>query len=222
MKPRALMSWSSGKDSAWSLSTVQQAGDLEVVGLFTTLNAEADRVAMHAVRHEVLRRQADAAGLPLYTVGLPSPCTNEEYEVLTGAEMTRLKGDLGVTHMLFGDLFLEDIRAYRERQVAAVGLEPVFPLWQQPTPELGRAMIDGGLEAWLTCVDTEQLPGKFAGRRYDHEFLDALPEGVDPCGENGEFHTLVTRAPAFFRDLGVLRGELRVEPRFVFCDFSPF
>lgn len=221
MKPKALMSWSSGKDSAWSLHAVRVQDQVEVVGLVTTLNEGADRVAMHAVRHELLRQQAESIGLPLHVVGLPYPCSNEEYEHRLGGRLAGLRDELGVSHIVYGDLFLADIRAYREQQAAGLGLEPLFPLWKQPTARLARDMVEGGLEAWLTCVDTEQLAPEFVGRRFDGALLDALPADVDPCGENGEFHTFVTRAPIFSKPIGVRRGEVRVEPRFVYCDFLP-
>lgn len=220
-RPRALLSWSSGKDAAWSLHRVRHSGEVDVVGLVTTLNEAADRVAMHGVRHDLLRRQADAAGLPLYPIGLPAPCSNDDYERLVGGRLGELRDRLGVSHMVFGDLFLADIRAYRERQMAAVGLTPLFPLWEQPTEPLARDMLAGGLVAHLTCVDTEQLAAGFSGRRWDAAMLADLPPGVDPCGENGEFHTLVTAGPMFSQALDVVRGEQREEPRFVFTDFLP-
>ncbi len=220
-RPRALLSWSSGKDSAWTLHEVLAAGELDVVGLFTTLNASVDRVAMHGVRGELLRAQARALDLPLFEVGLPWPCSNEDYERLAGEALTRLKQRLGVTHVVFGDLFLEDIRAWREAQVGAMGLEPVFPLFGRDTRALARAMIDGGLEAVLSCVDTEQLDGAFSGRAFDGALLDELPEGIDPCGENGEFHTLVVAAPMFEGRLRVKRGERHDDGRFQYTDFLP-
>lgn len=220
-KPKALLSWSSGKDSAWALHEVQQAGDCEVVGLLTTLNRDADRVAMHGVRREILERQADAAGLPLYAIDLPSPCSNEEYERLMGGTMRRLHERLGLSQVIFGDLFLADIRAYREAQMAKLGIDPVFPLWQRDTAKLAQAMLDGVLEAWLTCVDTEQLDSAFCGRRFDRDLLDELPENVDPCGENGEFHTMVTAGPMFSRSIPVTRGHRHDAGRFVYTDFLP-
>lgn len=219
-KPKALLSWSSGKDSAWTLHEVRQSDDCEIVGLLTTLNREADRVAMHGVRREILERQADAAGLPLYQVDLPSPCSNEEYERLLGGETRRLQRSLGISQVIFGDLFLADIRAYREAQMAKLGIEPVFPLWQRNTAELARQMA-ASLEAYISCVDTEQLDAAYSGRRFDRELLDELPEDVDPCGENGEFHTVVTAGPMFSRPLNVTRGDRHDDGRFVYTDFLP-
>ena len=222
MTRRVLLSWSSGKDSAWSLSRLAAEPDTEVVGLLTTLNEAADRVAMHAVRHELLRRQAGATGLPLWSVGLPFPCSNEQYAERMAAAVARAEAE-GVTHVAFGDLFLEDIRAYREQQLAATALEPLFPLWGAPgdTPALAREMVAAGLSAVLTCVDPKQLDPSFAGRRFDAELLDELPEGVDPCGENGEFHTFVTQAPCFTAPLEVSVGEVVERDGFVYADVLP-
>ncbi len=220
-KPRALLSWSSGKDSAWTLHRCRQADAFDIVGLVTTLNEDADRVAMHAVRHELLRRQATAAGLPLYPVGLPAPCSNDEYLARVGGEFRRLKHELSVTHVVFGDLFLADIRAWREQQMKDLDLEAVFPLWNEDTTRLAHEMHAGGLQAHLTCVDSEQLAAEFSGRTFDRAFVDDLPEEVDPCGENGEFHTLVTAGPMFSHRINVERGEQRVDGRFVFTDFLP-
>lgn len=219
-KPKALLSWSSGKDSAWALHEIRQSGDCEIVGLLTTLNRDADRVAMHGVRREILERQAVAAGLPLYQVDLPSPCSNEEYERLLGGETQRLQRSLGISQVVFGDLFLADIRAYREAQMAKLGIEPVFPLWQHDTAELAWQMA-ASLEAYISCVDTEQLEAAYSGRRFDRELLDELPEDVDPCGENGEFHTVVTAGPMFSQSIPVTRGEFHDDGRFVYTDFLP-
>jgi uncharacterized protein (TIGR00290 family) len=217
---RAWVSWSSGKDSTFALAAARADPGLEVVGLLTTLNRSADRVAMHAVRRELLEAQAAALGLPLHQVGLPSPCTNEEYEeLMTGAVASARSA--GVTRMVFGDLFLADVRSYREQALAGTGIEPVFPLWGRPTGDLAREMVDQGVLATITCVDPRQLPSSFAGRRFDHELLADLPEHVDPCGENGEFHTFVSGGPGFAASLEVRVGEVVERDGFVFADVLP-
>jgi uncharacterized protein (TIGR00290 family) len=219
-RPRALLSWSSGKDSAWSLAVLRARGDVEVVGLVTTLNEAFDRVAMHGVRAELLRAQADAAGLPLWPVPLPWPCSNERYEALMSGVVTRAR-EAGVTVMAFGDLFLEDIRLYREKQLAGTGLTPAFPLWGVPTGVLAREMIAGGLRARLTCVDPRQLAPGFAGREFDEALLADLPASVDPCGERGEFHSFAYAGPMFQRPVAVRSGEVVTRDGFVFADILP-
>jgi uncharacterized protein (TIGR00290 family) len=219
MVEKALLSWSSGKDSAWALHVLRQQGELEIVGLLTTLNEAFDRVAMHAVRRELLRAQADAADLPLYEVPLPWPCSNVEYEARMAQAVSQAR-DRGVTVMAFGDLFLEDIRQYRVDKLAGTGIRPVFPLWGRPTAELARSMIEGGLEARLTCVDPRQLPASFAGRAFDAELLCDLPAGVDPCGERGEFHTFTHAGPMFRRAVPLERGEVVERDGFVFADLK--
>lgn len=218
--PRALISWSSGKDAAWSLQCVREFADYEVVGLVTTVNQAAGRVAMHGVRQEILKQQAQATGLDLFIVNLPWPCSNDEYEEKIIATLLRLKDELDVTHMIFGDLFLEDVRLYRENQMRLIGLKPVFPLWGRQTLELAQEMLAGGLETVITCVDKTQLSGGFSGRKFNLQLLNDLPDEADPCGENGEFHTLVTNGPMFSRKIEVRRGSLKVDPRFVFTDFQ--
>jgi len=215
---RVLLSWSSGKDSAWALYLLRRDPAVEVAGLLTTINAEFDRVAMHGTRRSVLEAQAAAAGLPLWVVPLPWPCSNEVYEQRM-AEACKRAIDDGVDAIAFGDLFLEDIRAYRERQLAPTGLEPLFPLWQIPTDELARTMIAGGLRARLTCVDTKQLPGSFAGREFDEALLRDLPAETDPCGERGEFHTCVYSGPIFSGQVDLEAGEIIDRDGFVFADF---
>jgi uncharacterized protein (TIGR00290 family) len=215
---RVLLSWSSGKDSAWALYLLRRDPAIEMVGLLTTINAEFDRVAMHGTRRSVLEAQAAAAGLPLWVVPLPWPCSNEVYEQRM-AEACKRAIDDGVDAIAFGDLFLEDIRAYRERQLAPTGLEPLFPLWQIPTDELARTMIAGGLRARLTCVDTKQLPGSFAGREFDEALLRDLPAETDPCGERGEFHTCVYSGPIFSGQVDLEAGEIIDRDGFVFADF---
>jgi uncharacterized protein (TIGR00290 family) len=213
------MSWSSGKDSAHALAEAERLGDVEIVGLITTVTKAFDRVAMHAVRRELLELQAQALGLPLLTVEIPSPCTNEIYEQSFGGALRRARAD-GITHVVFGDLFLEDIRAYREAQLAALELTPVFPLWGRDTRMLAHAMIASGIRARLTCVDPRQLDRSFAGRSFDEQLLADLPPHVDPCGERGEFHTFVTHSPRFASGLTVKLGETVERDGFVFADLT--
>jgi len=213
------MSWSSGKDSAWALHLLRQQADVELVGLLTTLNSEFQRVAMHGTRRSVLEAQAAAAQLPLWTVPLPWPCSNEVYEQLMSEVCARAVEE-HVDAIAFGDLFLPDVRAYRETQLKPTGLEPLFPLWEIPTPELARTMIAGGLRARLACVDTNQLPGSFAGREFDAALLDELPPQIDPCGERGEFHTCVYGGPMFTATLPIETGEIVDRDGFVFADFQ--
>jgi uncharacterized protein (TIGR00290 family) len=214
-----LMSWSSGKDSAWALHLLRQQADVEVVGLLTTLNSEFQRVAMHGVRRSVLEAQAAAAKLPVWTVPLPWPCSNEVYEQLMSEVCTRAVEEK-IDAVGFGDLFLPDVRAYRERQLEPTGLEPLFPLWEIPTAALAREMIAGGLRAKLACVDTKQLAGSFAGREFDAALLDELPPEIDPCGERGEFHTCVYGGPMFTGPLAIEAGEIVNRDGFVFADFQ--
>ncbi len=221
VRPRALLSWSSGKDAAWALHTLRQSGAVEVAGLLTTLNAAFDRVAMHAVRRALLEAQAEAAGLPLLQVPLPWPCSNAEYEAALGLALAEARETWGVTHIAFGDLFLEEVRAYRERQLAGTGLTPLFPLWGLPTDTLAREMIAGGLEARLTCVDPRRLPTSFAGRAFDAALLRDLPPDVDPCGEGGEFHTFAHGGPMFSRSIPTTAGEVVTRDGFVFADLLP-
>jgi uncharacterized protein (TIGR00290 family) len=213
------VSWSSGKDSAWSLHLLRQDPNIEVVALFTTLNQQFDRVAMHAVRRELLELQAKSVGLPLWTVPLPWPCSNEEYEVRMTALCERATGE-AVQAIVFGDLFLADIRAYREKQLAGTGLEPLFPVWQIPTADLARTMIASGLRAKITCVDPKVLPKEFAGRDFDSQFLADLPPTADPCGENGEFHSFVYDGPGFRRPINITVGEIVERDGFVFADIA--
>ena len=213
------MSWSSGKDSAWALSETLRRGELEVVGLITTFNEVVDRVAMHGVRRQLVEAQARSLGLTLYPVFLPERCSNDEYERLLGETLRELQSVLGITHVVFGDLFLEDIRRYRERQMEALGLKPVFPIWNQPTEPLAREMISTGMRAVVTCVDSQQLPASFSGRVFDSAFVDSLPAGVDSCGENGEFHTFVSDGPMFGNEIPVVSAETVVsDERFVFTE----
>ncbi|MGB6826538.1 MAG: ATP-binding protein, partial [Terracidiphilus sp.] len=214
---RVLLSWSSGKDSAWTLHVLRHDPSIEVCALLTMLNQEFDRVAMHGVRHAVLEAQAAAAGLPLWVVPLPWPCSNEIYEELMAEACQRAIAE-GIEAVAFGDLFLVDVRAYRVRQLAGTGLEPIFPLWQIPTDQLAREMIAGGLRARLTCIDSEQLPAEFAGREFDEALLKDLPASADPCGEKGEYHSCVYAGPMFNAPLEIAGGEIVTRERFVFAD----
>jgi len=214
---RTLLSWSSGKDSAWTLHTLRSDARYEVVGLVTTINSSADRVAMHAVRTELLRTQARAAGLPLWELAIPSPCSNEEYESVLRGAILRAETE-AIDCFAFGDLFLEDIRAYREKQLAATKLTPIFPLWGRDTDQLARDMIAGGLRARITCVDPRVLPGSFAGREFDIALLNDLPAHVDPCGERGEFHTFAYAGPMFASPLAIAGGVVVERDGFVFAD----
>jgi uncharacterized protein (TIGR00290 family) len=216
---RVLLSWSSGKDSAWSLHLLRSDPTIELCGLVTTLNAQFDRVAMHGTRRSVLEVQAQAAQLPLWIVPLPWPCSNEIYEQRM-AEVCRRAVDERIDAVAFGDLYLAEIRAYRENQLKPTGLEPLFPLWEIPTDALAREMIAGGLRARLSCVDTKQLPSEFAGREFDAALLNDLPQGVDPCGEGGEFHTCVYAGPMFTTPLSLETGEIVDRDGFVFADFQ--
>jgi len=220
MKPRTLLSWSSGKDSAWALHVLRRQNDVEIVGLLTTLNAAHDRVAMHAVRAEVLREQADAAGLPLWPVPLPWPCSNADYEAAMTTALERARAE-GVTQVAFGDLFLEDIRRYREERLQGTGIAPIFPIWGIPTDRLARDMIEGGLRARLTCVDPRKIARELAGRDFDAALLDALPPEVDPCGENGEFHSFAYDGPMFRHPVAIRSGEIVERDSFVFADLLP-
>jgi uncharacterized protein (TIGR00290 family) len=219
-RPKAWLAWSSGKDSAWALHTVRQSGEFDVVSLLTTVNSTFNRVAMHSVRESLLEIQVAAAGLPLVKVPIPSPCPNQVYEQAMSEAMKRARSD-GVRHVIFGDLFLEDIRAYREKQLAACGMTPVFPLWGRGTRRLAEEMIGGGLSARLTCVDPRKLAPGFAGRRFDFSLLNAFPGDVDPCGENGEFHTFACAGPMFAKPIRLRAGEIVERDGFIFADFTP-
>jgi uncharacterized protein (TIGR00290 family) len=215
---RILLSWSSGKDSAWALHVLRQRADCELVGLLTTINTEFDRVAMHGTRRSVLEAQAEAVGLPLWVVPLPWPCSNEIYETRM-REVCRRAADEGIGAIAFGDLFLRDIRSYRETQLKPTGLESLFPLWEQPTAALAGEMIAAGLRAKLTCVDTKQLSSSFAGREFDGALLSDLPSEVDPCGERGEFHTCVYAGPMFNAPLPLKSGDILTRDGFAYADF---
>jgi uncharacterized protein (TIGR00290 family) len=219
MKP-ILLSWSSGKDSAWVLHVLKQQHEYEVVGLLTTFNQAANRVAMHAVRRELVQAQAEAAGIPLWAVELPWPCSNADYQAAMSAACSKAVAQK-VEAVAFGDLFLEDVRAYREKQMRDTGLQPLFPIWAQPTPELAQQMIAAGLRAKLTCVDPKVLDPSFAGREFDRRLLADLPPGVDPCGERGEFHSFAYAGPMFRHQLDVMVGRVLNRDGFVFADVTP-
>jgi uncharacterized protein (TIGR00290 family) len=220
MKKRTLLAWSSGKDSAWALHLLRQNPDIEPAGLFCTINEVAQRIAMHAVRLELLRQQVLRIGLPLHLLPIPSPCSNEQYEAVMGDFVLQTCRE-GIDCLAFGDLFLEDIRRYREEKLAGSGLTPLFPLWGMATDRLAREMIEAGLRARVTCVDPRVLPAEFAGRDFDATFLSDLPDGVDPCGENGEFHTFVFDGPMFSSPLPIRNGPVVRRDGFVFADVMP-
>jgi uncharacterized protein (TIGR00290 family) len=217
---KILVSWSSGKDSAWMLHVLRTERIGSPAALLTTINEAFDRVAMHGVRHEILRRQAAAAGLPLVTVPIPFPCPNDVYEERMAAACTAAVAD-GFTHVAFGDLFLEDVRRYREERLAGTGLVPIFPLWNRPTDMLARDMIAAGLTARLTAVDPRAIPASLAGRAFDSSLLEDLPPTADPCGERGEFHTCVTGGPMFSAPIEVVPGAIVERDGFVFADLLP-
>lgn len=218
--PRAVLSWSSGKDCAFALVEARRLGLAEVVGVLTTTNAAFERVAMHGTRAALLDRQAEALGLPLIDVPLPWPCSNDEYDSRMAAAMETVAA-LGADHMVFGDLFLEDVRAYREERLRPLGMGAIFPLWGRPTDRLAREMIAAGIEARLVSVDPRHLDASFAGRRFDEALLADLPETVDPCGERGEFHTAVLAGPMFRARIPVHRGETVLRDGFVYADLIP-
>ncbi len=215
-----LLSWSSGKDSAWALHLLSQHADLRVAALVTTFNCAADRVAMHAVRRCLVQSQAERIGLPLWQVDLPWPCSNTQYEDLMRPICQRAAAER-ITAIAFGDLFLQDIRDYREQQLQGTGLKPIFPLWQIPTARLALDMLAAGAKAKITCVDPSKLDKRFAGYDFNRSFLDDLPDTVDPCGENGEFHTFVYDSPVFTHAIAVKNGEIVERDGFVFADVIP-
>jgi len=220
MPKKTLLSWSSGKDSAWALHRLRAVSDVEVVGLMTTVNQVHQRVAIHAVRLELLQRQAEALGLPLQVIDLPSPCTNSQYEEAMEKFVDESKRR-GIECMAFGDLFLADIKEYREKKLAGTGITPLFPLWQAPTNRLAKEMIAAGLRAVITCVDPQQLPLSFAGREFNEQFLADLPKHVDPCGERGEFHTFAFDGPMFEKPVRVEIGTILERDGFGYADLLP-
>ncbi len=216
---RILASWSSGKDSAWMIHVLRQTPGVEVAALLTTVNGVANRVAMHAVRVDVLQAQADALGLPLWQIPIPSPCPNDVYERAMAAAVARAVAD-GFTHVSFGDLFLEDVRRYREEKLAGTGLTPLFPLFGSDTRALAREMVAAGLGARITCLNPKVMDRKFAGREFDQTLLDELPESIDPCAERGEFHTCSYRGPMFSRPLPIRTGITVERDGYVFTDLT--
>ena len=216
---RVLVSWSSGKDSAWTLHVLRRREDVEVVGLLTSINEAFDRVAMHGTRRALVEAQARAAGLPLWAIPLPWPCSNAEYETRMRDACARARAQ-DIEAVAFGDLFLEDVRQYRERQLTGTGLEPLFPLWGAPTAALAREMIAGGLRARIVCLDPRALPAQFAGREFDAGVLGEFPAGVDPCGEKGEFHSFVYAGPMFREKVTIRAGEVVARDGFIFADLD--
>jgi uncharacterized protein (TIGR00290 family) len=217
---RILLSWSSGKDSAWALHVLRNSTAYDVVGLLTTFNQVADRVAMHAVRRSLVEQQAAAVGIALWPIQLPWPCSNTEYEKIMAQECEKAVSK-GIAAIAFGDLFLEDVRSYREKSLEGSGLQPLFPIWGSPTRALAQEMISWGMRAKLTCIDTRKLDSSFAGRDFDQQLLSELPEGIDPCGENGEFHSFVYAGPIFSTPLSVSSGEIVLRDGFAFADMIP-
>jgi uncharacterized protein (TIGR00290 family) len=216
---RTLLSWSSGKDSAWTLHVLRQKNEYEIVGLLTTFNQAVDRVAMHAVRRALVEAQARAAGIPLRRVDLPSPCSNQDYETIM-REQCNIAVQQGIDHVAFGDLFLTDVRAYREKQLEASGLQPIFPVWGLPTRDLSLEMVRAGLRAKLTCIDSKVLAPDFVGREFNEQLLSRFPAEIDPCGENGEFHTFAYAGPMFEHNLSVHVGKVVTRDQFVFADLD--
>lgn len=219
-KPKAWLSWSTGKDSAWALHVTRQRAEVEIVACLTTVNRSFGRVAMHAVRESLLDAQAQAAGLPLVKVSIPSPCPNSVYEQAMEDAMRQAQAE-GIRHVVFGDLFLEDIRKYREEKLAACGMQGLFPIWGLDTPRLAREMVEAGLRAYITCVDPKKLDRTFAGRTFDERWLANLPAGIDPCGENGEFHTFAYAGPMFREPIAADVGEIVERDGFIFADLIP-
>lgn len=220
MRKKTLLSWSSGKDSAWALYVLRQNSAVEVVGLFSVLNERFNRVSMHSTRADLLHRQAEAAGLPLHTINLPDPCTNEQCNAIMGEFVAEVAAK-GTEYIAFGDLFLEDVRQYREKQLKGTGIDPLFPLWRVPTVELAERMLAAGLEAYISSVDLKKLPASFAGRRWSRDLLKELPAGVDLCGENGEIHTIVVDGPMFEERIEVEVGEVVQRNGFAYADVIP-
>ncbi len=214
---KTIISWSSGKDSAWALHLLKQEKDIELVGLVTTVNQTYKRVTMHAVRLELLKEQAKAVGLPLDVLSIPHPCSSDEYQEVMQAYINRLETE-HIDCMAFGDIHLQDIREYREQNLKRTSIKPLFPLWGMSTRQLANEMVSNGLRAFVTCVDPKFLLPSFAGREFDRSFLSDLAEDIDPCGENGEFHTFVTDGPLFHHSLNVRVGDVVERDGFVFAD----
>lgn len=217
---KTLLSWSSGKDCAWALHALRQMPDMHVAGLLTTIDGSLDRVSMHGVRRSLVEAQAHAAGLPVHVIDIPTPCPNDVYEARM-ATFIDMAQAAGVQAIAFGDLFLEDVRAYREAKLRGTGITPLFPLWQRDTRELAQEMISSGLAAHVVCLDPRAVPRELIGGRYDESFLAALPAGADPCGENGEFHTFVSAGPMFRHDIKIEQGDIVERGGFVTADLFP-
>ena len=220
MKRKTLLSWSSGKDSAWALHILRQQQDLEVIGLFCTFNKKFERGAMHAVRNELIHQQADSIGLPLQLIPIPHQCSDPEYKKIMGNFIEEAKSR-EIESIAFGDLFLEDIRSYREDSLAETGITPLFPLWGMPTDELSQEMVNSGLRAKITCIDPQHLSPEFAGHEYNDTFLEQIPGSVDPCGENGEFHSFAYDGPMFESAVNICEGETVTRDGFIFTDLLP-
>ncbi|RMF95412.1 MAG: adenine nucleotide alpha hydrolase [Candidatus Schekmanbacteria bacterium] len=219
MKRRTLLSWSSGKDSAWALYKLQQDPEIDLVGIFSTVNKKFNRIAMHGVKVELLYLQAECIGLPLQLIEIPYPCSNEEYEEKMARFVEKSKQNK-IDCFAFGDLFLEDIRKYREEKLKGTGIAPIFPIWGIPTDKLSEEMINKGLKAVITCVDPKQISETFIGRSYDKSFLNNIPKDIDPCGENGEFHSFAYGGPMFEKDMKISVGKIVRRDGFVFVDVS--
>jgi len=220
MKKKTLLSWSSGKDSAWALHVLRQQHDIEVVGLFCTFNKKFERGAMHAVRNELICQQAESIGLPLQLIPIPDPCSDSEYRVIMKNFIEQAKAQ-GIDCIAFGDLFLEEVRTYRETSLAETGITPLFPLWGIPSNELSKKMVNSGLRAIITCIDPKFLPADFAGHEYDNAFLEQIPDAIDPCGEKGEFHSFAYDGPMFKDKVNILKGKTVTREGFVFTDVLP-
>lgn len=220
-RPQVIVAWSSGKDSAWALYQLLKTNEVDVIGLMTTFNSEFDRVAMHSVRRDLVEKQASELRLPLYKVDLPWPCSNGDYETNTKRTLESLYHEQGATHLACGDLFLTDVRSYREKLLQDTGIKPLFPIWGEATAPLAKRMVDDGLRAIITCVDPKQLNPSFAARTFDAQFLADLPKTVDPCGENGEFHSFVYSGPMFESAIEIQAGEIVERDGFVFADVLP-
>ena len=220
LRKKALMSWSSGKDSAWALYKIQQSKEYDLVGLFCTVNKKYDRVAMHGVRVELLQKQAKSIGLPLEIIELPYPCSNEEYEKIMGQFVESVKQQ-NIEYFIFGDLFLEDVRRYREEKLKDTGIKPLFPLWDFQTDKLSQEMIKSGLKTIITCINPKQMPKQLVGKEFAESFLNSLPENVDHCGENGEFHSFVFDGPMFKEKIEICVGDIVERDGFIFADILP-
>ena len=220
MNKRTLLSWSSGKDSAWALHLIRQDPMIELMGLFTVINQKYNRVSMHGTRLELLQQQAKAAGAPLQTINLPDPCTNEQSDAIM-RQFVMESAAKGIECMAFGDLFLHDIRQYREDQLRGTGIEPIFPLWGTPTRELAEQMLSAGLEAYVSSVDLKKLPSRSAGRKWSRELIAEFPQDCDPCGENGEIHTVVVGGPIFQKTVPTVVGEIVERNGFAYADIIP-